>query len=181
MTRRALLVLAVFVVAARVAAGMRGDVDAQRGPDRTGTADQSQPLATGSNVATPTGDWREDPFYVDLIASRARRADYRAFVTARPLEAVLRDLAADASLLRPPGAWTPESLGTADAFGDDGEANRWTVARLYGGVAVQVARGPRSDGLGGVENWTLVTPYPDRTLRHLERGTLLLIARVPPL
>jgi hypothetical protein len=180
-TRRALLVLAVLAAAARAAARIPDAFDAQREPDRTGTADQVRRPAAGSNVAVPTGDWREDGFYVDLVAPRARRGDYRAFVTARPLEAVLRDIAADASLLRPPGAWRPESLGTQDAFGENGEVNAWTLARLYGGMAVQVARGPRSDGLGVVENWTLVTPYPDRTLRHLERGTLLLIARVPPL
>ena len=91
------------------------------------------------SVAPPAGDWREEASYVDLVAPRARRDDYRTFVTARPLDGALRDLAGDPSLLRPPGAWTPESLGTRDAFGDSGEIDAWTVARLYGGTAVRVA------------------------------------------
>jgi len=177
----AIVTLALLAIAAGVAAQIPDAREAKRQSGRVTAPGVFPDRVDVRYAAPPAGDWRNAPSYVDLVAPRTRRDDYSAFVTARPLDDVLRDLAGDPSLLRPPGAWTPEALGTRDAFGEGGEANAWTVARLYGGTAVRVARGPRSDGRGVVESWTLVTPYPDRTLRYLERGTLLLIARVPPL
>jgi hypothetical protein len=179
-TRHATVALAVLAVAAGVAQTREAGEALQHSGRATAPAAINDVVAV-EDAAPPPGDWQEAPSYVDLVASRTRRDEYSAFVTARPFDDVLRDLAGDRSLLRPPGAWTPEVLGTRDAFGENGETNAWTVARLYGGTAVRVARGPRSDGRGVVESWTLVSPYPDRTLRYLEHGTLLLIVRVSPL
>jgi hypothetical protein len=125
--------------------------------------------------------WTETPALADLFAPPSLRSEYRAFVSPLALDEALRRLADDPSLMHPPGAWQVRSLAPTDAFGLSGPYNRWTVARLYGSTSVRVARGPRGENGRVTESWTLVSPYPDRTLRHLERGTLLLVARVPPL
>ena len=116
-----------------------------------------------------------------MFAPRIHREAYRAYVSSHPLPEVLRRLAADASLLHPPGAWTPSPLGVRDAFGDSGPYNRFDLARLYVATRVQVARGPRGDGDRVVESWALFSPYPDQAMSALQPGTLLLVAPVPPL
>jgi len=123
--------------------------------------------------------WREAPEYVELFAPSTRRAAYRAYISPAGLEATLAQLLADPGVLQPPGAWIPQAMIPYDAFGLSGSYNRWKVAGLYRSRRAQVAHGPRVDQ-GHMESWTLVTPYPDRSLQRLEPGTLILVLRVPP-
>jgi hypothetical protein len=53
------------------------------------------------------------------------------------------------------------------------------VARLYGAERARVSRGARTENGRAVESWTLISPYPDPTLQKLERGTLLVVLRLP--
>jgi hypothetical protein len=123
--------------------------------------------------------WRSAPEYVRLFGPpRARAGAYRAYVSPLDLGSVLRQLASDPALLHPPGAWTPLALLPTDAFGQTGSYDRWRLARLYGARRVMVARGPRGENGRPNEPWTLISPYPDPTLTHLERGTLRIVLDV---
>lgn len=140
----------------------------------------SPPLGAQPPLAPPgAAGWTASPGHVAQFAPPSRREQYQAFVTAEPFDAVLRRLAAEAPPLVP-GAWAPEALGVLDAFGDSGRYNRWTLARLFRGAPVRVARGPRQLD-GRLEAWTLLSPYPDAGMSRLEPGTLLLVLQVPPL
>jgi len=124
--------------------------------------------------------WREAPDLVAVFGPPGpRAASYSAYVTALDLDAVLQRLTGDATLQRPPGAWTPRAVLPADAFGQTGAYDRWALARLYGARGPRVARGPKGEGGRVTESWTLISPYPDATLQRLEPGTLLIVLRVP--
>jgi hypothetical protein len=132
--------------------------------------------AQGNPAQAPPGPWRSAPEYVRLFAPTAeRRSAYRAYVSSADLQIVLRQLEAESSLLRPPGAWIPAALLPLDAFGKTGTYDPWKMARLFGARRAMVARGPRGEGGRPVEAWTLISPYPDRDLEYLEPGTLLLV------
>lgn len=66
-----------------------------------------------------------------------------------------------------------EALEALAAFGAAGRYDRGRLARLYRGARVRVARGwiPRGDR---IESLTLLSPYPDATLEHLQPGTLVI-------
>lgn len=133
-------------------------------------------------------DWRPAPEYVALFVPRVHREAYATFVTPLAIERVLERLAADPSLLRPPGAWVPRWVPPLDAFGASGAYDRTLLARLYGGRQPVVARGPvRAAGRGqaagvpdAIESWTLVSPHPDPSLRRLMDGTLRIVLRLEP-
>jgi hypothetical protein len=70
-----------------------------------------------------------------------------------------------------------EALEPLEAFGSAGAYNRFAVARLYGGKRVRVARGWRI--LPHVfESITLLSPYPDTALSHLNPGTMSIVFRL---
>ena len=73
--------------------------------------------------------------------------------------------------------WTIESLDPLDAFGRAGLYDRGALARLYGGRRPRVARGWRQQG-DRFESVTLVSPYPDASLSHLNPGTMLIVFSV---
>jgi hypothetical protein len=133
----------------------------------------------GGAAQEPRAAWREAPEYVRLFAPRARREAYRAAVSPASLDLVLSLLAADSTLLRPPGAWLPRAVTPSDAFGQAAAYPRWKLARLYGAQQARVARGPRQADGRLAESWTLVSPYPDPQLERLEPGTLLIVLRLP--
>jgi hypothetical protein len=134
-------------------------------------------LLTVGAAQTPFTD---APDYLPLFAPRLQRATYRTAVSPLGLDAVLTSLAADESLVRSPGAWQPRSEPAQDAFGDGGDYNRWTLARLYGATQPRVARGPRMQDGRVVEAWILVSPYPDATLTRLLPGTLRMTVPTRP-
>ena len=136
--------------------------------------------AHGAGAAPATGTWRAAPAYLALFTQAATHPDaYETYTSLQSIEAVLRELAADTSLLRPPGAWTAQRTAALDAFGRNGTYNRWTLARLYGATRAGVARGPRGSSTRVTESWTLISPYPDPSLSRLEPGTLLIVLRLP--
>ena len=69
--------------------------------------------------------------------------------------------------------WKVETMAPLDAFGDAGSFNKAAVARLYGGRRPTVAHGWVEEN-GRFVSITLVSPYPDRRLRALEPGTLVI-------
>ena len=133
------------------------------------------PLAPPASAAR----WREAPDYVALFVARPYRDAYRAFISPLELDAALHTVAGEETSIPAPGAWTAHPESPLDVFGAGGTYDRWKLARLFGSHRPEVARGPR--GRGGVveESWTLVAPYPSPDLSRLERGTLLIILRVP--
>jgi hypothetical protein len=91
---------------------------------------------------------------------------YEVCATADPLESVV---AASGSLGSHFGAI--EALNALDAFGAAGPCDRAQLARLYGGARASVVRGWRQDGDRFI-SMTLISPYPDATLTHLNGGTM---------
>jgi hypothetical protein len=73
--------------------------------------------------------------------------------------------------------WTIESLDPQDAFGRAGLYDRGALARLYGGRRPRVARGWRQQG-DRFESVTLISPYPEASLSHLNGGTMMIVFSV---
>lgn len=137
-------------------------------------------LTVAASARQSEPPWREAQEFLTLFAPAGPRADaYRTYVSSMGLDEVLKQLQGDVSLLRPPGAWEPQALLPLDAFGQTGGYDRWAVLRLYGAQRARVARGPRATDERIVESWTLISPYPDASLQRLERGTLLIVLRLP--
>jgi hypothetical protein len=138
-------------------------------------------LLSGIGVAAQVEDpWREAPEYLPLVAPAGARAGaYRMFTSPLDIDAALRRLEGDASLVRVPGAWQPRPTLPLDAFGQAGQYDRSAMSRVYGGRQPRVARGARSADGRVIESWTLIAPYPDAELRRLETGTLLIVLRLP--
>jgi hypothetical protein len=132
-------------------------------------------------VAAAPAPFADAPEYLALFAPRAHQAAYRMAVSPLGLDAVLASYADDQSLVRTPGAWQARPELPQDAFGTGGEYNLWTLARLYGATQPRVARGPRLEDGRVTESWILVSPYPDASLTRLERGTLRIVVKLPPL
>ena len=127
----------------------------------------------------PGPGWRPAPAHLALFTPPRHRAAYDTFVSAEPLERAVAALVARVPALRAPGSWEPGRVAVADAFGPGGPYDRWQLLRLYGGRAPRVVRGAIVSGGRTVESWTLISPYPDPSLRRLDPGTLLVILRVP--
>jgi hypothetical protein len=138
-------------------------------------------LVAATCVAVPAAPvWRDAPELLALFAPvSSRSAAYTMRVTDASLDSVLRELDGDPALVRAPGAWDIRTLAPVDAFGMGGTYDRSKVARLYGAERARVARGARTDGGRVVESWSLISPYPAPSLEKLERGTLLIVLRLP--
>jgi hypothetical protein len=140
----------------------------QSGVPQSGAAD-------GWAAEVPPGEWRSAPEYVRLFTPlHAHTESYRAYVSQRGLDDVLRGLEID-PLLHPPGAWAPSAVLSSEAFGLTGTYDRAKLARLYGARRAIVARGPRGERGRPTQAWTLISPYPDRNFDRLQPGTLLIV------
>ena len=129
-------------------------------------------------AAAPAGaavSWQEAAAYVSLFAPAGHADSYGIAVTPAGLDDVLKELSADQTLVRTPGAWAVRYESAPDVFGTAGRYNRWLLARLYGSRPVRVARGARADRGRVVEAWTVISPYPSADLRTLHPGTMRLI------
>jgi hypothetical protein len=125
------------------------------------------------------GNFTEAPAFVPLFTPRGVPAGtYRTFTTAEGLDAALARVHQDLSVRPGVGSFEPESVLAAEAFGQSGGYNRWKLALLYGAKRTRVARGPRLENGRVVEAWTLISPYPDPSLEHLNAGTLLIVLRL---
>jgi hypothetical protein len=71
-----------------------------------------------------------------------------------------------------------EALEALAAFGAAGQYDRSRLARLFRGARVRVARGWMARG-DELESITLLSPYPDATLDHLQPGTLVIRLVIP--
>jgi hypothetical protein len=106
-----------------------------------------------------------DPIPAALFTpSHPQLGRYDVCSTAEPLDLVARRWARE---------WHIEVLGPLDAFGAAGSYDRSAVARLYGGRRATVARTWIQEN-GRFESLTLISPYPDATLRELRAGTLII-------
>ena len=124
----------------------------------------------------PADAWHEAPAYLRLFAPPGlRAAAYRIYLSPLDIDAVLKRLTTDLSLLHPPGAWSPAALLPMDAFGQTGGYDRSKVTRLYGSKRAVVARGPRGTPGRPTEAWTLISPYPRADMERLEPGTMLIV------
>ncbi len=99
---------------------------------------------------------------------------YDVCTTTEPLERVT---AAEPSSAQP--HYGPsEMLEALDAFGAAGPYDRAILSRLYKGQRVRVVRGWR-EGPDRFESITLLSPYPDATLRRLLPGTMVMTWTLP--
>ena len=126
------------------------------------------PLAALALLVSTLAGWTESPRHRTLVTPPGLpEGVYRTWISPRPLDELAAGLGA-----------VPERVIAADAFGQSGGYNRWTLAQLYGARRARVARLPRLENGQVVEAWTLVSPYPDPDLRRLEPGTLLIVLRL---
>jgi hypothetical protein len=103
-----------------------------------------------------------DPRFATLFTpAHPQLGRYEVCTSTRPLDALVRN------------GWPIEPTAPTDAFGAAGAYDRAALARLYGGRRPLVARG-WIQGNGTFESVTLVSPYPDPSLTHLEPGTLII-------
>ena len=124
--------------------------------------------------------WRDASEYLPLFAPvGGRAAAYRIVTSPGDLSTTLRQLEADDSLVRVPGAWQARAALPLDAFGLAGSYDRSALARVYGARQPLVARGARMENGRAIESWTLISPYPDTALQSLANGTLLIVVRLP--
>ena len=102
---------------------------------------------------------------------RPKIGRYEACTTSESIDA-LADPGRQASADWPPFS-AIEALESLDAFGAGGSYHRPALARLFGGTRVQVARGwiDRPDRF---ESFTLLSPYTDAALTHLQAGTMII-------
>ena len=137
-------------------------------------------VLAGLAARQPGIGWQPAPAYTALFAPAGARSEaYRTLVSPLDLDTVLQALGSDSSLARPAGAWEARPQLPFDAFGQTGPYDRTKLARLYGARRPRVARGPRAENGRVIEAWTLISPYPDPRLEHLESGTLLIVLRLP--
>jgi hypothetical protein len=135
--------------------------------------------AIGAEIPPPSDAWIEAPAYLRLFApSGPRAAAYHIYVSRLGIDTLLARLAAEPSMLHPPGAWMPAALLPSDAFGETGSYDRSTLARLYGSRRALVAHGPRGPSTHPTEAWTLISPYPSRDMARLEPGTMLVVVNL---
>lgn len=110
-----------------------------------------------------------DPALTKLFTpDRPPLGRYEVCTTSDPLETVMTQAGPDA-----PHYSAPEALEALNAFGKAGSYDRSKLARLYAGTRARVVRG-WIERDGAFESRTLISPYPDHTLTHLNPGTMII-------
>jgi hypothetical protein len=140
---------------------------------------QCEPLG---NALTPAASPASRSFSCRFDATLTRtftpttvaKDTYRAYVTDAPIEEVLAAFRSVANSGSVRGAWAIEQMEALDAFGRAGQYDETRVARLYAGRRARVAHGPIIRDGRTVASITLVSPHPDPSLTHLDRGTLII-------
>jgi len=145
---------------------------------------QCEPLRRAASPATSASP-RSLSCQFDLALTRTftpatvvAKDTYRAYVTDAPIDEVVAAFRSVANSESVRGAWAIEQIEALDAFGKAGQYDATRVSRLYGGRRARVAHGPIVRNGRTVTSITLVSPYPDPSLAHLERGTLIIEYRV---
>jgi hypothetical protein len=122
-------------------------------------------LATSTTLTMSPTTLSCDPALTALFTpSRPSLGRYEVCTTTDPLEEVAA---------AGPHYGPSELLEAVDAFGSAGPYDRAALARLFAGKRVRVTRGwiEYSDRF---ESVTLLSPYPDATLRRLLPGTMII-------
>ena len=108
-----------------------------------------------------------DPSLTALFTpAHSQRGRYEVCTTSQSIEEAVAEG-------RPVGRDAIEPLEALEAFGTAGTYNRAALARLYGGTRVRVARRWQQRDDQFVSE-TLLTPYPDPSLTHLNPGTMVI-------
>lgn len=123
----------------------------------------------------------ESPAFLPLFTPRGLPpGTYRTYTSRHDLDTVVAALRRDRSVASGREGLAVHSLIASDAFGQSGGYNRWKLALLYGARRARIARAARVADGRPVEAWTLISPYPDAQLEHLNPGTLLIVLRLTP-
>ena len=102
----------------------------------------------------------DSPLKALFTPARPEMGRYEVCTTADPIE-------------RAAGTGPIEWLNPLDGFGDAGPYDRATLAQLYGGDRVRVARRWERHGDEFVA-LTYLSPYPDAQLKRLNAGTMVI-------
>jgi hypothetical protein len=130
------------------------------GPGALFAASPQKPAETSSRALLC------DPALKALFTpGRPQLGHYEVCTSAKPLSVALLQLGKV--------QWRVEALPPLDAFGAAGAYDKSALSSLYGGRRVSVARG-WIEANGRLDSLTLISPYPDRTLRRLVPGTLII-------
>jgi hypothetical protein len=109
-----------------------------------------------------------DPLLTALFTPpRPELGRYEVCTTSAPLETAVTEAETGGQEVR------IEALEALDAFGAAGPYNRAALAQLYGGMRVRVARRWQQHAKQFISE-TLLSPYPDATLTHLNPGTMVI-------
>jgi hypothetical protein len=133
-------------------------------------------LGAAAEPALGTPDSALTRLFTPISAPRGRYVVYRS---ERPVADIARGLRA-LDLTPAPGAWEPNRPEGHDAFGQEGSYDRSRLARLFRGQRVTLIRGSLVKDDRRVA-YTLISPFPDASLRHIEPGTMIIEFNVPPL
>lgn len=121
---------------------------------------------------------RDEPLRRVFTPPHAPVGTYEVYVSEEPIEAVAARLGALDPSPASPGSWIIGRVDFKEAFGTASRYDHYGVARLYGGIRPRVARGPISENGRVVAGVTLISPYPDASLEHLQEGTLIVLVRL---
>ncbi|HSL23565.1 MAG TPA: hypothetical protein VK886_18690 [Vicinamibacterales bacterium] len=112
-----------------------------------------------------------------VFAPPARAADFSFLTSAQPIDQIARFFR-ERSGPTHPDSWRVARAVSTTLFDGASLYDRARLARLYGGLAPRVARGPMFRNGRVTHVVLLVSPYPDAELRRLNPGTLVMIVRV---
>jgi hypothetical protein len=131
-------------------------------------------LVSANEPALGTPDAALTRLFTPVGAPPGRYVVYRS-------DRLIADLARDLKARDPspaPGAWEPTRPEAHDAFGQEGAYDRSRLARLFRGQRVTLIRGSLRRGDDRVA-YTLISPYPDASLRTIVNGTLIIEFNIP--
>lgn len=170
-------VLCAFVAAGTSAGFLSSAILFTSDPPSLGMARPSSPEAqAGPTLPLDLGS--EDRAYRELFTPSSSPpgtfAVYRSAEDLTSLAARLRALDAHPAA----GAWDVEKTGVFDAFGAEGPYDKGRLARLFGGSSPRAARGSLVMPPARVAV-ALISPYPDLAITSLQRGTLVIVTRLP--
>jgi hypothetical protein len=170
-------VLCAFVAAGTSAGFLSSAILFTSDPPSLGMARPSSPEAQ-AGPALPLDLGSEDRAYRELFTPSSSPpgtfAVYRSAEDLTSLAARLRALDAHPAA----GAWDVEKTGVFDAFGTEGPYDKGRLARLFGGSSPRAARGSLVMPPARVAV-ALISPYPDLAITSLQRGTLVIVTRLP--
>lgn len=123
---------------------------------------------------------RDEPLRRLFTPLHAPAGTFEAYVTGEPIDRVARRLAQLNPSPQSGASWIIRRVDVSEAFGSASRFDRYQVLRLYGGIRPRLARGPILQDGRVVASATLISPFPDSSLEHLQIGTLIVLLRLEP-